>query len=158
MSEKVSQAIYTALRDDSEATNGIRALLGNTTTTPYNVFYKSPPAQFDFTPASGSAQSLLIYNEVASIGDLTIRPKTVQLLEEEYDVQAWSRSLTQLDAIMRRVKLRLNGLRNVTLPTSQNDLHQIKFQSMTSAIFDEAWQVYWRTARFLAWSRDDVLY
>ena len=70
--EQVSQALYKALRDDSEATNGIRALLGNTTANPYNCYFGSFPESFDFSP-SGGAKGLLVYSMVSCVRDTEFR-------------------------------------------------------------------------------------
>lgn len=152
--EKVGQAIYTAMRDDSEATNGIRALLGNTTTSPYNVFHAQFPDEFDFS-ASGGAKGLITYHFVSASYDTDMGTAAVKTFQAVYNVSAYARALSTVESVHRRVKLRLDRMRNVTVPTSQAWIHQIKLESEGPNLFDDAFQVWRRTAIYRAWCRDD---
>lgn len=148
--ELVSQAIYTALRDDSEATNGLRALLGNTTTTPYNVFHADPPAAFQFD----GGKSCLTYLFVSGTPDLSGHPTAGRAMQEIYRINAYSRNLLTVERIHKRVKWRLQGKRSLTLPTTETLLQQLKLDSMGPTRYDETWNVYWQSADYRAWVVD----
>jgi len=152
--EKIDSAIYLALRDDSEATVGIRALLGNTTTTPYNVYHAFFPDNFDFSPASGN-KGIVVYNFVSGTPDKTVHSKSTIISEDLYDITAYHRSLDTLEDIHRRIKKRLYLLNNVTKPTSQAELHQLLLDSERPPTFDDDWQVWFQTKSYRAWVRDD---
>lgn len=154
--EKVSEALYKSLRDDSEATVGIRALLGNTSTTPYNVYHAFLPENVDFSPASGN-KGFITYLFVSGTPDNSPHGSAAFIVEEVYNVTAYHRSLSSVESIQRRIKRRLHNLRGVTSPTSQAQLHRIALDSMGPTRFDDKWNVYWQTALYRAWLRDDDL-
>ena len=153
--EQAGQAIYTALRDDSEATNGIRALLGNTTTTPYNVYHADFPTSFDFSPSSGTAQGLITYHMVSSVRDNEMSRPSIYVFQALYNITVYARALTKVEAVHRRVMLRLHNMRNVTVPTTLAWLHNVKLENEGPNIFDDAFKVHYRAAFYRVWGRDD---
>lgn len=151
--EQADQAFYKTLRDDTEATVGLRALLGSPSANPYNVYHAYLPEALDFSPAGG-AQSFLTYLRVSSRGDIE-HPRPVQTVQSLYDVTGYSRSRATLNSIMERVKLRLHRMRNVTAASSQVVIHQVLFESEGSDRFDEAFNCHWRVATYRMRFRDD---
>ena len=154
--EKVNEAIYKALRDDSEASVGIRALLGNTTTTPFNVFHSFLPESVDFSPSAG-AQGFITYQFISGTPDLEQQSEASRLVEEVYQVTAYHRNLSIVEDIQRRVKRRLMRKRGVTDPTSQALISQIKLDNEEPPTFDDVFKVWFRTTFYRAWIRDDDL-
>lgn len=152
--EAVNQAIYKALRDDSEATVGIRALLGNTTTTPFNVFHSFLPESVDFSPSSGS-QGFITYQFVSGTPDLSSQSEALRLIEEVYQVTAYHRSLSVVEDIQRRVKKRLMRKKGVTDPSSQALISQLKLDSEGPPTFDDVFKVWFKLSLYRAWIRDD---
>ena len=154
--EKISEAIYKALRDDSETTNGLRTLLGNTATNPFNVYHAFLPDGIDFSPSAG-LKGFVTYQFVSGVPEPGISSEDNRLLEEVYSINAYHRTLTQLEKIHRRIKWRLQNARSVTNPTSESQLYLIRLDNMGPIRFDEAFNVYWQLAQYRAWLRDDDL-
>lgn len=152
--ESIGQAIYTALRDDSEATNGIRALLGNTGTTPYNVYHSHLPDNIDFNQSSG-AHSFITYFLVSSVSDNSVHGADGRLVEEVYNITVYSRTLSTLESVHRRIKLRLHDMRNITAPSSQARIHQVRFENEIATQWDDDFKVFFRPAFYRVWGRDD---
>lgn len=155
--EKIAEALYKALRDDSEATVGIRALLGNTTTAPYNVYHASPPEALDFV-TSTTTQSFIIYQFVSGTPDLSIHGKDGLAGQEIYSFRVYSRSLTTLESICRRIRIRLQGKRYVVNPTTQSVIQNVKMDSEGPTTWDDEFKVFGRTVYYRVWMRDDNLY
>lgn len=155
--EKIAEALYKALRDDSEAIVGMRALLGNTTTTPYNMYHAYIPESVDFTTVTGS-QSFMIYQFVSGTPDQSIHGRDGLAGEELYSFRVYSRSLSTLESICRRIRLRLQGKRDVTDPTTQAVILDVKMDSEGPTIWDDDFKVYGRTVYYRVWMRDDNLY
>lgn len=148
--ELVSQAIYTALRDDSEATNGLRALLGNTSATPYNMFHAFVPASFQYD----GGKSCLTYQFVSGTPDLNTHPTAGRTVQEVYRVNVYSRSILTVERAHKRVKWRLQGARSVTQPSSESIISKLALDFMAPTRYDEAWNVFWQTADYRAWIID----
>lgn len=155
--EAVAQALYTALRDDSEATVGMRALLGNTTTTPYNMHHVLIPEAIDFVTAAGT-QSFMVYQFVSGIPRQDIHGRDGLAGEELYNFRVYSRSLATLESICRRIKLRLQNKLYVTQPTSQAVIQEVKLDSEGPTIWDDEFKVWGRSNFYRVWCRDDNLY
>lgn len=151
--EQVAQSIYQAMRDDSAATVGLRALLGNTTTTPYNVYHAFLPAGIDFS--STTAQSYITYQLISSVADIEQHSKGGRIMVETWQITAYAHTRTKVDSIHRRIRHRLDALHNVTLPTSQAVLHQIRFESLGPHTWDDAYKVFFQEATYRSWGRDD---
>ena len=154
--EKISEAIYKALRDDSESAVGLRALLGNTTTSPYNVYHAFLPTSIDFSPTAGN-KGFITYLFVSVVPELGTR-EDMRVMEEVYNITAYHRLLTQLESIHRRIKWRLQDARGVSNPTSQAQLLNIRMESLGSMRFDDVFNVYFQTAFYRVWVRDDDLH
>jgi len=154
--EKIAESLYKALRDDSEATVGIRALLGNTTTTPYNVYHVSIPAAVDFVTATGS-QSFIVYQFVSGTPDQSFHGRDGLAGQELYSFRVYSRTLSTLESVCRRMRLRLRK-KYVTDPTTQAVILEIKMDSEGATIWDDEFKVWGRTVYYRVWMRDDNLY
>lgn len=152
--EKVNESIYKALRDDSEATVGIRALLGNTTTTPYNVYHAFMPENVDFSPSTG-AQGFITYQFVSGTPDPDNHSEASRLSEDVYQITVYHRNQSIVEDIHRRVKRRLQHKRGVTDPTSQAELVGLKLDSESPPTFDDVFKVWFQTKFYRAWVRDD---
>ena len=155
--EKIAEALYKALRDDSEAAVGMRALLGNTTTSPYNVYHAFLPEAVDFVTAAGT-QSFIVYQFISGIPDQTIHGRDGLAGQELYSFRVYSRSLSTLESICRRIRLRLQGKRSVTDPTTQAVIQSVKMDSEGPTIWDDEFKVFGRTVYYRVWMRDDNLY
>ena len=151
--EKVDEAIYKALRDDSVASVGIRALLGNTTTSPYNVYHAFLPEGIDFSPSGGS-KGFMTYLRVSAVADMDTHPKAAWLMNLLYNITVYARALSTVEAVLRRVRVRLDHGFGVTNPTSQAELHNIKLESVGPSRWDDAFKVHFQTAFYRAWGRD----
>lgn len=152
--EKVNEALYKALRDDSEATVGIRALLGNTTTTPYNVHHAFLPDKVDFSQASG-AKGYITYQFVSGTPDNSNMSTASRLSEDVYQFTAYHRNLSKVEDIHRRIKKRLQNKRGITDPTSQAEIGEVLLDSESPPTFDEAFKVWFQVKYYRVWVRDD---
>lgn len=152
--EKIDEAIYLAMRDDATATVGLRALLGNTTVTPYNVYHSHLPAAIDFTPASGQ-KGFVVYSFVSGALDNAQQSRAGQVQESLYNITVYHRLLPSLEAIHRRIKQNLYHLWRMTLPTSQAELHQVKLDSEGPHVWDDAFKVHYQTKIYRVWGRDN---
>ena len=152
--EKVNEALYKALRDDSEATVGIRVLLGNTSTTPYNVHHAFLPEKVDFSPSTG-AQGFITYQFVSGTPDNSNMSTASRLIEEVYQFTAYHRNLSVVEDIQRRIKKRLQNKKGITDPTSQAQLYEVLLDSESPPTFDDAFKVWFQTKFYRAWVRDD---
>lgn len=154
--EKIDESIYKALRDDSTASVGIRALLGNTATSPYNVYHAFLPDDVDFQTASGQV-GFLVYHRISSVPDIEQHNPSGLTMVMLYQISAYARSLPTVESVLRRVRWRLDHLRGVTLPTTLAALHQIKLDSAGPTRFDDAFKVFFRNDMYRVWGRDDNL-
>ena len=152
--EKVDVAIYKTLRDDSEASVGIRALLGNTTTTPYNTYHAFLPDNIDFSPAAGNV-GFIVYMRISSTPDLGVHSLSTLTEQSVYQISAYHRVLSSVEAIHRRIKKRLLRLDHVTQPTSQSGLYQLLLESEDPVTFDDSFKVWFQQKYYRAWVRDD---
>lgn len=152
--EEVSKALYTALRDDSEANVGIRALLGNTTTTPYNVYHAFLPEAIDFSQSSGN-KGFITYQFISGTPDITQHSRASMLSEDIYQFIAYHRNLSTVEDIHRRIKKVLQQKRKVTDPTTQAVIHEIKLDSEGPSTFDNAFKVWFQSKFYRVWVRDD---
>ena len=155
--EKVSQALYQALRDDSEATVGIRALLGNTTTSPYNVYHAFIPEAIDLKTAAGNV-GFITYNLISSVAETDIGAPAVRLFQELYDFTVYHRLLTTVEAVHQRIKRRLISNRGVTQPTTLAAIYNLKLERLGPHRWDENFNVYFQVASYRAWVRDDDIH
>lgn len=154
--EKVAEALYKALRDDSATTVGIRTLLGNTSTTPHNVYHSFLPEAVDFSPSAGS-QGFITYHFVSGTPDQSQMSTASRLTEEVYQFTAYHRSLSQVEAIHRRIRNRLENKRGVTDPSSQAEISEVRLESQGTSTFDDAFKVWYRSDFYRVWGRDDDL-
>lgn len=148
--ESVGKAIYQAMRDDTT----LRALLGNPAANPYNIFHAEVPQGFDFSPASGTKRCIT-YFEVSSVPDQEFAGSPCQAVAELYNVTAYGRIKTDVEAIQKRVKWILQDKRLVTQPTSEAVILNIKRENKEGARWDEAWQCYFMTAIYRVWAKDE---
>lgn len=154
MAENISEAIYKALRDDSLATNGIRALLGNTTTTPYNVYHAYVPESVDFSPPAG-AVGFITYFMVTDTPNLEYQSVATEVVESIYNITAYHKTMTQLDKVLRRVRYRLEDMTGITRPTARSTMHKVRWQMDTTTKWDDEFKVWYRTSLYKVWYRND---
>lgn len=154
--EEAEKAIYQSLRDDSEATNGLRALLGNTTTTPYNVYYAYLPESVDFSPAGGSKAFVTVLL-ASSVSDVSTKVPGARLMQEVYQVTAYARDLSKVRSVHRRIRWRLDGMRGIILPTSLDQLHKVALIGYGADRYDDKFDCRWQMAEYRVWRRDDDL-
>ena len=145
----LKQAIHTALRDDSVATVGLRALLGHAA-LPFGVYYHFLPEQPDFSTSHWLTWHLLTGSPVAA------PESSAYLRETTFDVTAWSEDPDKVEDILLRVRAVLENARKVTRPTSECDLHAIKWEGHGPDLFDPKFQVYFRSENYRAFHREDV--
>ena len=154
--EEAEKAIYQALRDDSEATNGLRALLGNTTTSPYNVYYAFLPENVDFSAAGGSKAFVTVLL-ASSVADLESRSPAARLMQDVYQITAYARELSKVRSIQRRIRWRLDNLRGITLPTTIDQFHNVALETYSADRYDDKFDCRWQMAEYRVWRRDDDL-
>lgn len=155
--DAISAALYQALRDDSEAVVGLRALLGNTAATPYNVYHSILPETFDFSKSTGD-KGAVTYFLVSDTPDPDAGSTNTRLMQAVYNVQGYHVNLATLDTVMRRIKWRLQDMRGITLPNSLGELHRVRLSSEVGERYDAKFMVWWRTAVYRVWYRDDDLH
>lgn len=151
-----AQALYETLRDDSEATVGIRALLGNTTATPYNVHHAFLPEAIDFS-AAGGTKAFIVYQFISGTPDNTSHNRAALLSQEVYSVTVYARSLAKIIAVHKRVKLLLHDKRSVTDPSSGVVIFRMALDAQNPPRFDDAFETWFQSAFYRAWVRDDNL-
>jgi len=152
----VKQMIYVAIRDDDKATVGIRALLDNTTTTPYNVYHANLPDNVDFS----SDQKYITYFQVTGDYDPTFPRHNFATMakQETYQITAWGGdATTSNDKILDRVRYLLEGKHGTTDPTSDAAVHNIKCEWESPDLYDEEYRIYYKQARFRVWLRDATI-
>lgn len=143
------EAIHKALRDDSAATVGLRALLGHAT-TPFGVYYHFFPETPDFTNLS-----YLTYYFLAGVAGES-HDVDAYLREHVFAVTAWSEDMDKMEDILMRVRNVIENMRKLTLPTATIGLHSIKWESASADLFDQDDQVYHRTEQYRAFYREDI--
>lgn len=149
--EKIKQAIYTALRDDSTATVGLRTLLGSHTATPYGVYFGRSPVTADY-----SSKSYLTYSFLSGDGDMGSSDSSCERRSGIFQITAWSESNTTMERILRRVSNVLHRKNKVTNPTSESQLVDIQLASQGPDLFDDDAKVYYRSDQYRVWWRDDI--
>jgi len=152
--EQVDQAIYKAMRDDSEATVGLRALLGNTSSTPFNVYHAFLPQSIDFSKSDGS-DSYITYQFISGVPQNASHSLADMVQEDVYNITVYSRSRPTLESIHRRIKTRLQNKRGVTNPTSEAELIELKLDSESSPQWDDDFKIWFQSKFYRAWVRDD---
>ena len=155
--EEAQKAIYQAIRDDSAASIGVRALLGNTTTTPYNVYYAFLPVALEFSPASGTKQGFVVVLLISSVADLSAGKADTRLMQDVYQVSVYARDLSKVREVHSRIRWRLEGKRGLTDPTTDDVIHKIALESIGPDRYDDAYECRWQTAIYRVWRRDDDL-
>lgn len=147
--KQLKQCVHTALRDDSVATVGLRALLAHAA-TPWGVYERYLPEQPDF-----STKHYLTWNVVSgSAGESA--EVDAYLREVVFDVIAWSEDPDLVDDIHMRVRSVLENMRKITQPTSGCAVHQIKWEGHGPNLFDPQYQVYSRAEQYRIWYREDI--
>lgn len=150
--KEVTKAIYTALRDDAEATYGIRALLGNTTTSPYNIYYSFLPSNIDFS--STTAQSYITFIPVSTVYDDQYHGKDARAFEMLWQFTVWSRSIEKCYDIINRIKWRLDKMESVNAPTADVEIYKVHFSSVGPEDFDDGFKVHAVVCQVRVWGRD----
>ena len=148
--EKLKEAVYTALRDDSTATVGLRTLLGHAA-TPYGVYFAYLPEKPDF-----SSKHYLTYMLLAQAAEPGVGGTDMRLRQAVFSVTAWSSSDITKEQILRRIENVLEQMRKVTKPTSQCELHDLRFESSGPDLFDDEFKVHHRSVQYRAYYRDDI--
>jgi len=152
--EEASKAVYQTLRDDSTATVGLRALLGNTTTTPYNVHYAFLPEHVDFSPSAGNVGHVVVLL-ASSIADIQAGSIATRLMQDVYQITAYARSLSTVRAAHSRIRWILEHKRKMTNPTSDDVIQKIALEGYGPDRYDDAFDCRWQVATYRVWRRDD---
>jgi len=151
--DKIKDMIYTALRDDSTATIGIRALLGNTTATPYNVYHANLPDPLDFA----SSKKYITYFQLSGDFDTTYPRNNFSTMpkQETYQITVWGGdTTTSNDKILDRVRYILEGKHKTTNPTSDAKVFSIKCEWESADMWDDDYRIFYKSARFRIWLQD----
>lgn len=146
----LKEAIHTALRDDSAATVGLRALLGHAA-TPFGVYQHHLPEEPDF-----ATKSYLTWLMVGGTGG-DAHGEDMRLREAVFSVTVWSQNPDTVEDALMRARLRLENLRGVTLPDDNIQLLQIKFEGHNADLFDDDFKAYYRVESYRAWYREDIV-
>ncbi len=151
----VKEMIYKALRDDSAATVGIRALLSQAA-TPYGVYHANLPDNVDFT----SNKKYIVYFQGPSDYDKTYPRHNLATVvkEETYQITAWGgNATTSNDKILDRVKHLLEGKHKTTNPTTDAEVYQIRCEWEGPDLWDDDYKTYYKSTRYRVWVRDDTV-
>ena len=151
--KEVEEELYKSLRDDDDPNDGIPALLGNTSTAPYNVYHSHLPESVDFR--QDDDHSFITYFLVSSIGDQDQHDRSGTTLEQLYQFTVWSRCLSKMHDIHARIKLRLNRKWKVSDPTENAVIHQVRFEADGPETWDDDFKVFTKPATYRVWVRDD---
>lgn len=147
----LKQAVHTALRDDSTATIGLRALLMPTAAaTPYGVYYGHFPEVPSF-----KSQSYLTWLYITTVSP-GIQHSDERFREQVFSLTAWSMNPDTVEDVLRRARRVLENLKGVTRPSTDVELHQILFEHGGPDLFDQKYQVYYRAEQYRAWFREDI--
>ena len=153
--KEINKALYVVLRDDSEAVVGLRTLLGNTTTAPYNVYYRNLPDNVDFKTTTN--QSFITFFPVSLNYNHTFHDYDARGFVALYQFTAWSRSYTKTYDIVNRIKWRLDGSRSITSPLTDAVIHKILFENTGPETFDNEFKVNMLVSHVRVWGRDDYV-
>jgi hypothetical protein len=145
----LKQAIHTTLRDDADATVGLRALLG-AAATPYGVYFTHLPETPDF-PSHSYLTWYFISEQTTSAPD-----SDAKLREQVFSVTAWSKDPDTVDDVLKRARWLLENRKRVTSPTSEVELHAIKAEQTGPSLYDDRFMVYYRADQYRAYYREDV--
>lgn len=152
--KEVDRVIYQALRDDSEATYGIRTLLGNTTTSPYNVYRFFLPSGIDFSAAT--SQSYVTFFPVSTNYDMSFHAKDARAFQSLYQFTVWSRSVGKCYDVVERIKWRLDRMQAVGTPSVDAGIIGVKFEGVVTETFDNDYKVHLVICQARIWGRDDT--
>lgn len=151
----IKQMIYTALRDDTTATVGLRALLGHSS-TPYGVYKEYSLQSFDFT----NSKKYITLSNLTGLPDISLPRHNYSTVfkEETYQIIAWGGdATTSNDKILDRVKYVLEGKRKTTNPTSNAKVFSIKCEFEGPDLFHEDYKIFYKSARFRIWLQDETM-
>lgn len=141
------QMVHTALRDDSS----LRTLVGNTTTTPYNVYREDPPVPFDFT-----SQAMVVWHFLANTPTLpSSHGVSMRQREQVFAVTAYSADPDAVDNILARVRRIFEDLKAVTLPSAGAEVVACHFEDEGPDLFDAEKKVKYRAVQFRIHYRED---
>lgn len=147
--QKILEAIHTAMRDDTVATVGLRTLLGHTT-APFGVFHKEFPEDVSFK----EDKSIVIWGVLSPDAE-DDSDETIDMEQVVIEVTAWATNNTKKEQVLRRVKRVLKNARLVTLPTEEQEMHQIKYEGGGPDLFDDDKRINGRTDSYRIYYRDD---
>ena len=154
--KQLKLAIHTALRDDMDALVGLRALLGQSSATPYGVYQGHWQGVPNFKNAAGPQSYLTwLFLQGQSTGTVLT---DLRLREQLFAVTAWSENSDTMEDILRRARFVLEGMARVTQPTFDVELHQIRHEGSGPDLFDDRFKVYYRSEHFRAYYREDMTY
>lgn len=146
----LKQSVHTAMRDDSVATVGLRTLLGHAA-TPFGVYYHFLPEAPDFT----SSKHYVTWNFLSG-SPIESSDSDAYLRQVVFEVRAYSSDPDKVEDILLRVRAVLENLRRVTVPTSDIQLHDIKWDGMGPDLFDPDFLVYLRSEQYRSFYREDL--
>lgn len=146
----LAQAIHTALRDDSAATVGIRALLAQAA-TPWGVYH----GHFPESPNLKSGKSYVTWYYLPS-STIKSGDSDVRLREQPFCLTAWSENIDTVNDIHKRARFVLEHLKGVTLPTVDVQLSEIIFENAMQDLFDDDFKAYYRPEHYRAYYREDI--
>lgn len=154
--DKVKEMLYKTLRDDSTATVGLRALLGNTTVSPYNVYLAKLPDNPNFV----GGDKFVTYMQLTGEYD-TSYPRhnfATVVKQETYQFTSWGGdATTSNDKILDRIKFLLEGKHKTTNPTSDAEVHAIRCEWEGPDLYDDDYEVNYKSIRVRVWLRDDTI-
>lgn len=133
------QMIHTALRDDSQATVGLRAVLGHAA-TPYGVYESLPPAAPDYK----DNKALLVWDLLGGPSDDAAHGVEMRLRKQVLSVTIWCPIRDTIETAHARVRRVLEDRHKVTYEPTDADVHQLKHREAGPYLWDAAASVHGR--------------
>ena len=152
----IEEMLHVALRDDSTATVGIRALLGHVA-TPYGVYHSNDlPDNLDFTGGKKYISHFQLtgdYDMSYPRGNFSTMPK-----QETYQISVYGgKGTTSNDKILARIRYRLEGKNKTTNPTADAKVFDIRCEWEGPELYDEDYKEFYKQSRFRVWLQDIMI-
>lgn len=135
----IRQMFHTALRDDDEATVGLRALLGHSA-TPWGVFEEKPPANPDYK----DDKAILIWDLLGGPSDPDAHGVEMRLRKDVLAVTIWCPIRDTIETAHARARRVLEDRYKVTYTPTDVDVHQVKHRERGPYLWDPEAQVHGR--------------
>jgi len=151
----IKEMIYKVMRDDSEASVGLRALLDQTS-TPYGIYKADLPDNMDF---SAGVKCVTMFQLTGEFDTSMPRENFSTVAKQEtYQITAWGGdALVSCDKILDRVRYLLEGKHKTTDPTTNAAVFSIKCEWEGPDQRDIDYRVNHKSARFRVWLQDLTL-